>query len=159
MAIKKRIEVEVEVTTGDLVREIKLFCGPLDLARALEAIANVFDAVTETMTNEGLADLQNFIGDSAFKDFATKVSAFEQRVMRVAQAAKEEDDTGGTTRSLLPCNEHCWNIPIVSVGSEGDTFVRRCCTKCKLEQVGTVERWRKPKPEEFSQTAEKAANK
>lgn len=55
------------------------------------------------------------------------------------------------------CN-HYWNIVhTVYGGPRGGTLVRRFCSKCPKEQVGVVERWRPPKPNEFDHTAREAS--
>ena len=61
--------------------------------------------------------------------------------------------------SKTKCN-HLWSyVHAVYGGPKGGTLVRRYCSLCPKEQVGIVERWRDPHPDEFSETAKEVAEK
>ena len=55
-------------------------------------------------------------------------------------------------------HEHSWSyVHAVYEGPRGAHCVRRYCA-CGVEQVGTVTRWRKPRPNEFDESAKQAAD-
>ena len=55
-------------------------------------------------------------------------------------------------------HEHQWAyVSAVYNGSRGGSMVRRWCSGCGQEQVGMVNGWRKPRKNEFDESAAKAA--
>ncbi len=59
---------------------------------------------------------------------------------------------------LKKCN-HYWNyVHAVYSGPRGAFSVRRWCTKCGAESVGTITKWRKPRLNEFDHSAEESRN-
>ena len=55
------------------------------------------------------------------------------------------------------CKHYWCYVQAVHSGPRGGSLVRRYCTKCDIEQVGSVRGWREPRPDEFEDSAEEEA--
>ncbi len=80
--ITKTVEVTVDISTDELVREIK--------SRGAKDTVWIFKAITETPTDEELMQLLDFVGVDNMEKFAAMASSFAQRIRKAAAAAGGE---------------------------------------------------------------------